>query len=82
MWPFNNEKLKIHKTEWESNPRTITLDSNDTPQERAIKIVQCMGLALNKTAVDMLPSMEQALAFYQKHDRLYRKKKVTKVGEQ
>lgn len=67
-WPF---KKKLVETKEKSKPLTITLDSNDTPKERAVKICQAMGLVMNKTTTDMLPAMEQALTFYQKHDRLY-----------
>jgi len=75
FWPFDFKKPKIHKTKWKYEPKTITLDSEDTPKERAIKICQAMGLVINDNVHNMLPTMEKALEFYQKHDRLHRKKK-------
>lgn len=72
LWPFKKKpKLTtIGKTE----PYTITLDSNDTAKERAVKICQAMGLVINTNVCNMLPTMEKALEFYQKHDYIAGKK--------
>ena len=77
MWPFKKKNLTpVAKPE----PYTVTLDSNDTPRERAIKICQAAGLVINNNVYNnFLPVMEQALEFYQKHDRLHHRKK--KKGE-
>lgn len=81
MWPFNNKKPKIHKTEWKTEPFTITLDSKDTPKERAVKMCQVAGLVINQNMYDRLDDIAKVFEFYQKHDRVSRIKKVARKKE-
>lgn len=81
MWPFNNKKPKIHKTEWKTEPYTITLDSKDTPKERAVKMCQVAGLVINQTMYDRLDDIAQVFEFYQKQDRLSSIRARKKKGE-
>lgn len=78
LWPFNNKKSKIHKTEWKTEPYTITLDSKDDPKTRVIKILQVAGIVINQTMYERLEDMEKVFEFYQKHDMLAGKRKQTK----
>lgn len=79
LWPFNNKKPKIHKTEWKTEPYTITLDSNDTPKERAIKMCQVAGLVINRNMYERLEGIEKVFEFYQKNDyKLGKKSRILK----
>lgn len=81
LWPFNNKKPKIHKTEWKTEPFTITLDSNDEPRERAIKMCKVVGLVINQNMHDRLDDIAQVFEFYQKQDRLSGIRARKKKGE-
>jgi hypothetical protein len=68
-WPFKKKKLTpIAKTE----PYIVTLDSNDTPKERALKMCQVAGLVINRNMYDRLDDITAVFEFYQKQDRLSR----------
>lgn len=72
MWPFKKKNLvPIGKVE----PYTITLDSNDTPRERAIKMCQVAGLVINRNMYERLDDITAVFEFYQEQDRLAKKKK-------
>ena len=75
LWPFNNKKPKIHKTEWKTEPYTVTLDSKDTPKERALKMCQVAGIVINRNMYDRLDDIAQVFEFYQKYDYLAGKRK-------
>lgn len=75
LWPFKKRKLTtIGKVE----PRTITLDSNDDPKTRVIKLLQVAGIVINQNMYERLEDMEKVFEFYQKHDMLAGKHKQTK----
>lgn len=68
-WPFKKKNLvSVGKTE----PYTVTLDSNDTPKERALKMCQVAGLVINRNMYDRLDDITAVFEFYQKQDRLAR----------
>lgn len=49
--------------------KTITLCSDDSDVTRAMNIMRAMGLALNTTAMAMVPYAAQAIEAYRKLDR-------------
>lgn len=64
MWPFKKKKpnlVPIGKKE----STTITIDANDTPKERAIKLCQAMGLVINDTMYKKLDEMAKIFELYQ-----------------
>ena len=69
LWPFKKKKpnlVPIGKTE----PFTITLDSNDTPRERAIKMCQAMNMVINQNMYDRLDDMAKVFEIYQTVDTM------------
>lgn len=78
LWPFKKKPKKLTSL-GKAKPVTITLDSNDTPRDRAIKICQVAGLVINQTMYERLEDMAKAFEFYQKHDTLSGKRKQTKT---
>lgn len=76
-WPFKKKNLKpIVKNE----PYTVTLDSNDTPKERALKMCQVARLVINRNMYDRLDDITAVFEFYQKQDRLARIKSKNKIN--
>lgn len=79
LWPFK-KKPKL-TTIGKAEPFTITLDSNDEPRERAIKMCQVAGMVINQNMYDRLDDIAQVFEFYQKHDRLSGIRARKKKGE-
>ena len=46
-------------------PVTITIDSNDTPRERAVKMCQAINMAINQNMYDRLDDMARVFEYYQ-----------------
>lgn len=74
-WPF--KKKETIKPE----PFTITLDSNDDPKTRAIKMCQVAGLVINTNMYNRLDDIARVFEFYQKNDRLGGIRARKKKGE-
>ena len=63
LWPFK-KKPKL-TTIGKTKPVTITIDSNDTPRERAIKMCQAMNMTINQTMYERLDDMARVFEYYQ-----------------
>jgi ribosomal protein S26 len=63
MWPFKKKPnlIPIGKTQ----PITITIDSNDTPRERAVKMCQAMNMVINQNMYNRLDDMARVFEYYQ-----------------
>lgn len=67
MWPFKKKKPNL-TTIGKAEPIHITIDSDDTPRERAVKMCQAMNMVINQNLYHRLDDMAKVFELYRQVD--------------